>query len=80
MPRAVGLAPAATLRDEAPADLAHGAATILVVEDDAGVREVTVEMLRNLGYRVLAATDGAAALRVFGENDARVDLLLATSC
>jgi CheY-like chemotaxis protein len=34
-------------------------------------------MLRDLGYRVLAAADGAEALRVFGENDAKVDLLLA---
>ena len=58
-------------------ELPHGSATILVVEDDPAVREVTVEMLRELGYRVLAAADGAEALRVFGENDAKVDLLLA---
>ena len=48
-----------------------------MVEDDDAVREVAVEMLRDLGYRVLAAADGAEALRVFGENDAKVDLLLA---
>jgi signal transduction histidine kinase/FixJ family two-component response regulator len=77
LPRAVGLAPAGASRDEAPVDLPHGAATILVLEDDAAVREVAVEMLRDLGYRVLAAADGAEALRVFGENDAKVDLLLA---
>jgi signal transduction histidine kinase/CHASE3 domain sensor protein/FixJ family two-component response regulator len=77
LPRAVGFESAGSPRDEAPMELPHGSATILVVEDDAGVREVTVEMLRDLGYRVLAAADGAAALRVFGENDAKVDLLLA---
>jgi CheY-like chemotaxis protein len=77
LPRAVGLEPARSLRDEAPVELPHGAATILVVEDDAAVREIAVEMLRDLGYRVLAAADGAEALRVFGENDAKVDLLLA---
>ena len=77
LPRAVGLEPARSARDEAPVELPHGAATILVVEDDAAVREVAVEMLRDLGYRVLAAADGAEALRVFGDNDAKVDLLLA---
>jgi signal transduction histidine kinase/FixJ family two-component response regulator len=77
LPRAVGVEATRTPRDEAPVDLPHGAATILVVEDDAAVREVAVEMLRDLGYRVLAAADGPEALRVFGENDAKVDLLLA---
>jgi signal transduction histidine kinase len=46
LPRAIGVEPAGSSRDEAPAELPHGAATILVVEDDAAVREVTVEMLR----------------------------------
>jgi signal transduction histidine kinase len=77
LPRATGVEAAGPRRSEAPVELPHGAATILVVEDDDGVREVAVEMLRDLGYRVLAAADGAEALRVFGENDAKVDLLLA---
>jgi signal transduction histidine kinase/CHASE3 domain sensor protein/CheY-like chemotaxis protein len=77
LPRAVGIEAPRVPRDEAPVELPHGAATILVVEDDAAVREVAVEMLRDLGYRVLAAADGAEALRVFGDNDAKVDLLLA---
>ncbi len=47
----------------APA-LAGGRAeeTILVVEDEPGVRSVAVEALRELGYSVLEAEDGAAAL------------------
>jgi len=77
LPRAIGFLSAGSSRDEAPVELPHGAATVLVVEDDTAVREVAVEMLRDLGYRVLAAADGAEALRVFGENDAKVDLLLA---
>ena len=77
LPRAVGFVPAGAHRGEAPVELPHGAATIMVVEDDTAVRDVAVEMLRDLGYRVLAAADGAEALRVFGENDAKVDLLLA---
>jgi PAS domain S-box-containing protein len=37
--------------------------TILMVEDEAGVRRFAVEMLRELGYRVLDAPDGATGLR-----------------
>jgi CheY-like chemotaxis protein len=35
---------------------------ILVVEDEDGVRELTVEMLHELGYKVLQATDSISAI------------------
>jgi len=38
--------------------------TVLVVEDDPDVRDYTVEIVGNLGYRVLSAEDGASALRL----------------
>ena len=38
--------------------------TILVVEDDADVRAFAIETLQELGYRVLAAIDGASGLRL----------------
>ncbi|SFU76229.1 hybrid sensor histidine kinase/response regulator [Pseudoduganella namucuonensis] len=41
-----------------------GSETILVVEDDGGVRSVVLDMLSGLGYRVLQAADGEAALRI----------------
>jgi CheY-like chemotaxis protein len=40
---------------------------ILVVEDDADVRLVTVSRLEGLGYRVRIASDGASALQVLAE-------------
>jgi PAS domain S-box-containing protein len=40
---------------------------VLVVEDDEDVRSATTEMLRELGYSVLTAADGAAGLRVLRE-------------
>jgi len=49
------------------------ASAILVVEDDDSVRDITVEMLRDLGYRVVAAANGAAALRTL---DAERDIAL----
>ncbi|MBW8743009.1 MAG: PAS domain S-box protein [Sphingomonas sp.] len=50
------------------------AEAILVVEDDADVRAQSVEALGELGYRVLQAADGPAALRLL-QREAHVDLL-----
>lgn len=51
-------------------------ATILLVEDEDFVRNVTREILRAAGYRVLVAGDSAAAARRYDEFRAEVDLLL----
>ncbi|MGO6664781.1 PAS domain S-box protein [Rhizobium ruizarguesonis] len=41
----------------------HGTETILVVEDDARVRRVTISRLQTLGYSVIEATNGIDALK-----------------
>jgi PAS domain S-box-containing protein len=48
--------------------------TVLVAEDDDGVRGTVVEMLRDLGYRVVTANDAREALTVI-ESGAPIDLL-----
>ncbi|HKP77909.1 MAG TPA: ATP-binding protein [Phenylobacterium sp.] len=63
--------------EEAPELSAPEAAsdeTILVLEDDDDVRTYSVEILRELGYRVVEAHDGPSALRLL-ERQSRVDLL-----
>lgn len=50
-------------------------ATILVVDDDAEVREIVAEFLTDAGHHVLQADGGQAALRVIKEA-AHVDLLI----
>jgi signal transduction histidine kinase len=50
-------------------------ATILVVDDDRDVREVTVSCLESLGYRVIFADGGRAALETI-DHATPVDLLL----
>ena len=50
-----------------PVDLREptgGTETILVAEDDEGVRETVVELLGELGYRVLKAPDAASAMAI----------------
>ncbi|WP_313807133.1 GAF domain-containing protein [Sphingobium sp.] len=49
--------------------------TILVVEDDAGVRAYSAEILRELGYRVMEAADGVAALELVEQPGQAIDLL-----
>ncbi|NHZ33546.1 hybrid sensor histidine kinase/response regulator [Massilia rubra] len=51
-----------------------GTETILVAEDDDGVRATVVDMLSELGYRVLKASDAASALAVI-DSGVQVDLL-----
>lgn len=59
-----------------PLTVSGGCETILVAEDDEAVRETVAAILVDLGYRVLRARDGAAALTIL-ESGAPVDLLFA---
>jgi CheY-like chemotaxis protein len=54
---------------------AGGRESILLVEDDEGVRAYTTEALRELGYRVAEASNGKAALSIL-DNAQSLDLLL----
>ena len=49
--------------------------TILVVEDDKGLRKVTASMLTQLGFIVLEAEDGASALEALKTHYEQVDLV-----
>jgi PAS domain S-box-containing protein len=54
----------------------HGAGeTVLLVEDDASVRLLIAEVLRELGYASLEAADGQAALPLLA-SPARMDLMI----
>lgn len=53
-----------------------GTETILVVEDDAGVREFSTSVLAGFGYHVLSASDGEEALQLARSHQGEIDLLL----
>ena len=54
----------------------RSAGTILIVDDDAGVRELASETLQRAGLDVLTASDGREAVTTFTENADSIRLVL----
>jgi PAS domain S-box-containing protein len=50
--------------------------TVLLAEDEAVLRKVVSRVLRLEGWRVLAVEDGAAALELYQEKEAEIDLVI----
>jgi two-component system, cell cycle sensor histidine kinase and response regulator CckA len=68
-----------TLRDVAAqsrASATRAAETILVVDDEEAVRSSTRRALERAGYTVIAASDGADAVRLFTEQDGGIDMVI----
>jgi two-component system, cell cycle sensor histidine kinase and response regulator CckA len=69
----------ADAREEYPAEgqrEARRAATVLVIEDEAGVRAMIARTLKRHGHRVLEAASGDEARRCLEELDGPVDVVL----
>lgn len=62
--------------ENAPKSVPGGNETILVVEDETGVRELASEFLKAGGYTVLVASDGVAALKMNEEHPGPIQPLL----
>ena len=74
LPRCDLAKPAAEYGDGAADAPPAGSETVLVVEDNPEVRHLAVTAISDLGYRVLTAADGPAALDII-ERNGRIDLL-----
>jgi CheY-like chemotaxis protein/two-component sensor histidine kinase len=64
---------------EAPAPatpIEPGRATVLLVDDEAAVREMTGRMLTSAGYQVVSAGDAAEAMSILVSGDTCIDLVL----
>jgi PAS domain S-box-containing protein len=64
------------VKDDRPADLPAGTETVLIVEDEGKLRGLCVQILEQLGYKVLQAGNGTEAIAVVQGYGDRIDLLL----
>ena len=63
-------------RPRAPGQDLTGTGTILLVEDEAPVRQFALRALRNKGYEVLPAEGGAEALGILDQHEDAIDLII----
>ncbi|WOD39419.1 PAS domain-containing protein [Nodosilinea sp. E11] len=71
---AVGPRPQPSLTPALPVQ--QGSETILLVEDEAGVRQIAKLALERLGYQILTAANGQAALQVIARYPGSIDLVI----
>jgi signal transduction histidine kinase len=76
LPPSVDPASASADATPAPAPRSVVPATILLVEDEAAVRQMAGQLLKRAGYTVLAASSPTEASAIFEKEPARIDLLL----
>ena len=69
-PRADGAVAEASRQDQGSVD-PQARETILVVEDDERVRQLTITRLKMIGYQVLEASDGPKALDILSQGELR---------
>jgi len=59
-----------------PKTLHHGRGSVLLVEDEDAVREMTTAMLKRVGYRVFAAETPSTAFSYLQENGNHIEILI----
>jgi two-component system cell cycle sensor histidine kinase/response regulator CckA len=75
LPQALG-AVAEVEAEVKPSAIPRGSETILVVEDEAGVRELACQFLKVSGYSVLEAADGVEALEIAARYAGKIHVML----
>jgi two-component system cell cycle sensor histidine kinase/response regulator CckA len=75
LPRVIAPGPTKATAPVKPASV-RGTETVLVVEDEEGVRSLTCRVLRTYGYTVLEAENGGEALLIAEQHPAPIHLLL----
>jgi two-component system CheB/CheR fusion protein len=69
--------PVAVARESAESNEdARGSETILIVDNEPAVRELSKRVLEDLGYKALVANDGVDSLKLWRENHGKVKLMI----
>ena len=64
------------MKENVPKNKLPGEETILIVDDNTVLIDVTREMLNCLGYRVLCARSGREAIEIYGRHRGDIDLVI----
>jgi CheY-like chemotaxis protein len=66
------------IASEAPAEseLIGGRETILLIDDEAVITEVTSQLLNELGYIIITAGSGEEAIKIYEQKHADIDLVI----
>ncbi|MGE4350254.1 MAG: response regulator [Candidatus Berkiella sp.] len=78
LPKIKSTLPPATKEEKIPSDITpkiNDVKTILIVEDEESLREMTVAFFKNTGHTILQAPNGPKALELI-ENNSNIDLIL----
>ncbi len=54
----------------------RGTGTVLIIEDEPDVRELTKDVLERLGYTAIAASDGREGIRTYREGKGGIDVVI----
>lgn len=54
----------------------EGSANVLIIDDEQDVRNITKDMLENLGYSVITAKDGIEGINTYIENKNNIDVVI----
>ncbi|MBU4447304.1 MAG: response regulator, partial [Proteobacteria bacterium] len=73
LPVSAKAAVAEPTRDDA---ILRGSGTVLLVDDEDGIRMVAGRILQQLGYQVLSAENGLRALEIYRQERDRIDLVI----
>jgi CheY-like chemotaxis protein len=65
-----------THEEQEPAEILRGNGTILLVEDEEVIADVSREILEELGYKVFVAHNGSEAIETYRQKENEIDLLI----
>jgi len=62
--------------DDFSIEFQNGNKTILIIDDEPMIREMSSDMLSTIGYKVLVSDNGKDGIKLFGESPDSIDLVL----
>jgi PAS domain S-box-containing protein len=75
-PAVAGVAAETGTEDHRRSELPGGNETILLIDDDRGLRDTATRVLEHLGYRVMVAEDGVAGVALYRRHRREIDLVI----